>query len=244
MRVLQVEDDTIVARGNELLLKSIGSTIDTAETGEEALEILRSSKYDILIVDQQLPDMQGHDVVRQMRARRIETPVLMVTGHAAPAVKMRAFGVGVDDFVAKPVDNGELVARLRAIVRRNHGFSHRLLHAGPVVLDQDSRTMAVDGAEVRLTRKEFDLLELLLIRRGRVVAKGTVLDHLYGGLDEPSSRTVDVFLCYLRKKMARAGAPELIQTVPGVGYRIDADPAPGQPEGVLGDLGALAALAS
>ena len=96
MRVLQVEDDTIVARGNELLLKSIGSTIDTAETGEEALEILRSSKYDILIVDQQLPDMQGHDVVRQMRARRIETPVLMVTGHAAPAVKMRAFGVGVE----------------------------------------------------------------------------------------------------------------------------------------------------
>ena len=104
--------------------------------------------------------------------------------------------------------------------------------------------MAVDGAEVRLTRKEFDLLELLLIRRGRVVAKGTVLDHLYGGLDEPSSRTVDVFLCYLRKKMARAGAPELIQTVPGVGYRIDGDPAPGQQEGVLGDRGALAALAS
>jgi len=223
MRVLQVEDDAIVARGTELLLRSVGSIVDTAGTGAEALEILRMTEYDIMIVDLQLPDMQGHELVRQMRARRIETPVLMVTGFSAPAAKMAAFAVGVDDFVAKPVDNAELIARLRAIVRRNNGFSHRVLQAGPVRLDQDGRTLAIGGSPVRLTRKEFDLLELLLIRRGRVVTKGTVLDHLYGGLDEPTSRTVDVFLCYLRKKMAGAGAPDLIQTVAGVGYRIDAE---------------------
>jgi two-component system cell cycle response regulator CtrA len=210
-----------MARGTEMLFKSIGAIIEQAETGEEALEILRTSEYDIVIVDLHLPDMPGNELVTKIRARRIDTPVVILTGMPCMQAKVSAFGAGVDDFISKPVDNAELVARVRAIVRRNLGHSHHLLRSGNVVLDQDARQVTVAGEDVALTRKEFALLELIMLRRGRVVSKTTIMDHLYGGIDEPLSRTVDVFLCYLRKKLARAGAPDLIKTVLGVGFTLN-----------------------
>lgn len=241
MRILQVEDDSIVASGNALLLKSIGAAADTAETGAEALEILRSYEYDIIIVDLHLPDMSGDVLVQKIRARNIDTPVLMLTGFPALDSKIKAFGVGVDDFLAKPVANAELIARVRAIVRRTHGFSHRLLTAGKLVLDLDSGRTTVAGTEVRLTQKERSVLELLLLRRGRAVSKAVIMDHLYGSLDAPVSRTIDVFVCYLRKKLAQVGAADLIRTVAGTGYIIEApaavavmpdvDARPGRDEG-------------
>jgi len=222
MRILQVEDDPIVSSGNALLLKSIGAAADTAETGAEALEILRSYEYDILIIDLHLPDMTGDVLVQKIRARNIDTPVLMLAGFPELATKVKAFSVGVDDFLSKPVANAELIARVRAIVRRTHGFSHRLLTAGRLVLDLDSGRTSVAGEEVHLTQKERSVLELLLLRRGRAVSKTVILDHLYGSLDAPASRTVDVFVCYLRKKLAQAGAANLIRTLSGTGYIIDA----------------------
>jgi two-component system cell cycle response regulator CtrA len=220
MRVLQVEDDALTARGNEMVLKSINAVVDSAVSGGEALEILRACDYDILIVDLGLPDIPGEDLVRKLRTRGIETPVAILTGHDGMAAKMAAFAVGVDDFITKPVAPAELIARVRAIVRRNRGFCRNLLREGELELDQDRRQVTVSGRELKLTKKEYELLELLLLRRGRVVSRNVVLDHLYGGGEGPVSRTVEVFLCYLRRKLAAAGLPDLIRTVSGVGYTI------------------------
>ena len=220
MRVLQIEDDALAARGNELVFKSIAAVVDSAESGGEALEILRVSDYDILIVDLALPDISGRDLVQKMRARGIDTPVAMLTGYDDMTNKMEAFAVGVDDFIAKPVAPAELIARVRAIVRRNRGFSRNLLREGELLLDQDSRQVIASGQELKLTKKEYELLELLLLRRGRVVSRNIVLDHLYGAGDGPLSRTVEVFLCYLRRKLSAAGLPDLIRTVAGIGYTI------------------------
>lgn len=220
MRVLQVEDDEAAARGTELVFRSAGAIVESTETGAEALDYLRAGTYDIVIVDLRLPDMPGQEFVRKLRARGIDTPVAILSGHSSIQAKMAAFEVGADDFIAKPAEAAELVARVRAIVRRNLGFSRNILREGELELDQDRRLVTVGDTAVDLTRKEYELLELLLLRRGRVVSKSLVLDHLYGSADGPASRTVEVFLCHLRRKIDRAGMPGLIKTVTGIGYSI------------------------
>jgi two-component system cell cycle response regulator CtrA len=230
MRVLQLEDDAAAARCNAMALRSIGAVVDSVETCEEALEILRFGDYDILIVDLQIPDMPGHEFIRMLRARGIHTPIAVLTGHCGMAAKMAAFESGIDDFIAKPVAIAELIARIRAIIRRNCGFSQNVLREGELLLDQDTRqvTVAGRGLKLKLSRKEYALLELLMLRRGQVVSNSRVMDHLYGGPEEPHSRTVAVFLCHLRKKLAQAGITDIITTVAGVGLMIPrcADNAP------------------
>lgn len=218
MRVLLVEDDTIVARGVALALKAAAMIIDTADTGEEALELARLYDYDIVILDLMLPDMEGYEVVRRLRAARVETPVLILSGLTRPQAKVRGFGMGADDYITKPFDQQELVARIQAIVRRAKGFSQPTLSVGPLTLNLGSREVLVDGRAVHLTGKEYAVLELLTLRKGVVLTKEAFLNHLYGGMDEPEVKIIDVFICKLRKKLASAGAAELIGTVWGRGY--------------------------
>lgn len=223
MRVLHVEDDELAARGAAVMLRRNGFTVDSAWTGGEALEMVGLAPYDGMLLDLGLPDMIGTDVIRRMRRAGNETPVLMVTGTNGQSSRIAAFDVGADDYVIKPFDGAEVVARLRAIIRRSHGYSHRLLSARNIVLDQDRSEVSFEGRRIHLTRKEYAVLELLMLRRGRLVPKWHIIGHLYGGLDEPSSRTVEVFVCGLRKKIAGLGGPDCIRTVPGQGYTIDAD---------------------
>ncbi|MBU8538321.1 response regulator transcription factor CtrA [Falsiroseomonas tokyonensis] len=218
MRVLLVEDDTIVARGVTLALKAASMIVDTADTGEEALELARLYDFDIVVLDLMLPDMEGYEVVRRLRAARLETPVLILSGLTRPQAKVRGFGMGADDYITKPFDQQELVARIQAIVRRAKGFSQPTLSVGPLTLNLGSREVLVDGRAVHLTGKEYAVLELLTLRKGIVLTKEAFLNHLYGGMDEPEVKIIDVFICKLRKKLANAGAAELIGTVWGRGY--------------------------
>jgi two-component system cell cycle response regulator CtrA len=226
MRVLLVEDDTIVARGVSLALKAASMIVDTADTGEEALELARLYDYDIVVLDLMLPDMEGYEVVRRLRAARIETPVLILSGLTKPQAKIRGFGMGADDYITKPFDQHELVARIQAIVRRAKGFSQPTLTVGPLTLNLGSREVLVEGRNVHLTGKEYAVLELLTLRKGIVLTKEAFLNHLYGGMDEPEVKIIDVFICKLRKKLAQAGAADLIGTVWGRGYVLR-DPATG-----------------
>jgi two-component system cell cycle response regulator CtrA len=218
MRVLLVEDDLTAARGIAMMLKSGGIIVDTTDTGEEALELLRHYDYDVVVLDLMLPDMEGYEVVRRMRAARQETPVLILSGLSRPAAKVKGFAVGADDFITKPFDKAELVARMQAIVRRSKGYSQPTLRVGKLQLNLDSREVLVGGIPVHLTGKEYSILELLVLRKGMVLTKEAFLNHLYGGMDEPEMKIIDVFICKLRKKLAQAGEGSLIGTVWGRGY--------------------------
>lgn len=218
MRVLLVEDDHSAARGITLMLKGGGAVVDQVDLGEEALELVRHYDYDITILDLMLPDMEGYEVVRRMRAARIEVPVLILSGLSRPQAKIKGLGLGADDFITKPFDKGELLARIQAVVRRSKGFSQPTLRIGALHLNLDSRDVTVSGRQVHLTGKEYAILELLTLRKGMVLTKEAFLNHLYGGMDEPEMKIIDVFICKLRKKLAAAGAGNLIGTVWGRGY--------------------------
>jgi two-component system, cell cycle response regulator CtrA len=246
VRVLLVEDDRLAAVGTTLVLQASGAAVDAAETGEEALELLHHYEYDIVVLDVMLPDMQGYDVLRAMRARRITIPVLVLSGIGGAQPRIKALGLGADDFISKPVDGQELVARLHAIVRRAHGFSQQTLRLGELELNQDTRDVAVAGRKVELSSKEYGTLELLLLRQGKAVRKEAFLGHLYGGPNEPGVRIIDVFVCHLRKKLADAGMGDLIGTVTGFGYmiRTPRDEPPTQPDANHEHARALSAIAT
>ena len=218
MRILLVEDDLIAARAVSMMLKSISAVVDQTDTGEEAIELARHYDYDIVVLDLMLPDMEGYEVVRRLRAARIEIPVLILSGLSRPQAKVKGLSLGADDFISKPFDKAELLARIQAIVRRSKGFSHPSISVGPIKLLLDSREVTIGDREVHLTGKEYAILELLMLRKGIVLTKEMFLNHLYGGMDEPEAKIIDVFICKLRKKMAGYGADDLITTVWGRGY--------------------------
>ena len=220
MRVLLVEDDITAARGVALMLKSSGAVVNHVDTGEEALELARHYDYDIVILDLMLPDIEGFEVVRRLRSGRNDTPVMILSGLTRPAAKVKGLGLGADDFITKPFDRAELLARIQAIVRRSKGFSQSSLFVGPLRLNMDSREVTIDGRMVPLTGKEYSILELLVLRKGMVLTKEAFLNHLYGGMDEPEMKIIDVFVCKLRKKLAQAGADNMIGTIWGRGYMI------------------------
>lgn len=225
MRVLMIEADHSVIRAVMPFLKAGGAVVDHTETGEDAIEMVRHYDYDIVLLDLMLPDMEGYEVLRRLRSSRLDTPVLVMSGLTRPQAKVKAFTVGADDFISKPFDLQELQARMQAIVRRSKGYSQPTLRVGPVQLRLDSRDVAVNGEPVSLTGKEYAILELLMLRKGMVLTKEAFLNHLYGGMDEPEAKIIDVFVCKLRKKLAAAGAPNVIGTVWGRGYTVRDQPA-------------------
>lgn len=218
MRILLVEDDSAAARGIVATLRRANMQIDCCGTGEEALDLARVYDYDVAILDLVLPDMEGFDVVRKLRAARNRTPVAILSGLTRPQAKVRGLELGADDYIPKPFDPAELVARINAIVRRSRGFAEPMLAIGNVRLRPQSREVFVDEQPVPLTAREFAVLELLMLRKGIALGKETFLNHLYGGVDEPEIKIIDVFICKIRKKLAAAGADGIIQTVWGRGY--------------------------
>ncbi len=220
MRVLIAEDDGLANRSLAQLLRSHSVIVDQVDSGEEALELARHYDYDVVLLDLVLPDMEGYEVVRRMRSSRIDTPVIMQAAQVRPQARVKAFGMGADDFITKPYDHSEMFARMQAIVRRSKGYSQPTLRCGPLQLSLDSREVSVSGQPVHLTGKEYAILELLVLRKGMVLTKEVFLNHLYGGMDEPEMKIIDVFICKLRKKLAEAGAANVIGTVWGRGYMV------------------------
>jgi len=220
MRVLIAEDNGPANNALADLLRSNGVIVDQTQTGQEALDLVRHYDYDVVLLDLALPDMEGYEVVRRMRAARIDTPVVVQAPMVMPQARVRAFSIGADDFITKPYDHAELFARMQAIVRRTKGYSQPTLRCGTLQLSLDSREVEVSGQPVHLTGKEYAILELLVLRKGMVLTKEVFLNHLYGGMDEPEMKIIDVFICKLRKKLAEAGAPNVIGTVWGRGYMV------------------------
>jgi two-component system cell cycle response regulator CtrA len=228
MRVLLVEDDSATAASIELMLRSEGFICDTTDLGEDGLEIGKLYDYDIIILDLMLPDIDGYEVLRRLRAARVRTPILILSGLGELDHKIKGLGFGADDFLTKPFDRRELIARIQAIVRRAKGHSESVIRTGKLLVNLDSRVVEVDGQPLHLTGKEYGILELLSLRKGTTLTKEMFLNHLYGGMDEPELKIIDVFVCKLRKKLAVATNGEnYIETVWGRGYVLR-DPAPAE----------------
>jgi two-component system cell cycle response regulator CtrA len=219
MRVLLVEDDAATARSVSVMLNALNYVVDVADSGEDGVQIGRLYDYDVIILDLMLPDMDGYDVLRRFRSAGVNTPILILSGLLDTDNKIKGFGFGADDYLTKPFDKGELAARIKAIVRRSKGHSDSVIHAGRLAVDLETKTANIDGAQVPLTTKEYAILELLALRKGQTLTKANFLNHLYGGVDEPDLKIVDVFVCKLRKKLEKgSGGETFIETVWGRGY--------------------------
>ncbi|MCH7542223.1 MAG: response regulator transcription factor [Proteobacteria bacterium] len=219
MRVLLVEDDTSTAKSIELMLKSEGFVVDATDLGEDGLEIGKLYDYDIIILDLMLPDIDGFEVLRRLRAARVATPVLILSGLSETDQKIKGLSSGADDYLTKPFDKRELIARIHAVVRRSKGHSESVIRTGKLSVNLDTSTVEVDGQPLHLTGKEYGILQLLSLRKGTTLTKEMFLNHLYGGMDEPELKIIDVFICKLRKKLAAATEGEnYIETVWGRGY--------------------------
>ncbi len=226
MRVLLVEDDTSTAKSIEMMLRSDGYVIDVTDLGEDGLEIGKLYDYDIILLDLMLPDIDGYEVLRRLRSARVHTPVLILSGLTELDNKVKGLGFGADDYLTKPFHKRELIARIHAIVRRSKGHSDSIIRTGKLSVNLDARTVEVDKQPLHLTRKEYEILELLSLRKGTTLTKEMFLNHLYGGMDEPEIKIIDVFVCKLRKKLAAAtGGMNNIETVWGRGYVLR-DPPP------------------
>ena len=219
MRVLLIEDDSATAQSIELMLKSERFNVYTTDYGEEGIDLGKLFDYDIILLDINLPDMSGYEVLRTLRVSKIETPILILSGLGNVEDKVRGLGFGADDYLTKPFHKDELVARITAIVRRCRGHAENVIRTGELAVDLETKTVDVDGQRVHLTGKEYQMLELLSLRKGTTLTKDMFLNHLYGGRDEPELKIIDVFICKLRKKLTAAtGGRNYIETVWGRGY--------------------------
>ncbi|NBD29490.1 MAG: response regulator [Alphaproteobacteria bacterium] len=219
MRVLLVEDDPTTAKSIELMLGHANLNVYTTDLGEEGIDLAKLYDYDLIVLDIGLPDMSGHDVLRQLRLARVETPILILSGDDGTEAKLKGFGFGADDYLTKPFQREELIARIHAIIRRSKGHAQSIIRTGNVSVNLDAKTVEVAGQPVHLTGKEYQMLELLSLRKGTTLTKEMFLNHLYGGMDEPELKIIDVFICKLRKKLSEAtGGDSYIETVWGRGY--------------------------
>ena len=230
MRVLLVEDDPATSKRIELMLTHANLNVYATDLGEEGIDLAKLYDYDLILLDLNLPDMNGHEVLRQLRLARVDTPILILTGATDTENKIKGFGFGADDYLTKPFHREELVARIHAIIRRSKGHSQSVITTGTIAVNLDAKTVSADNKPVHLTGKEYQMLELLSLRKGTTLTKEMFLNHLYGGMDEPELKIIDVFICKLRKKLSQAtGGDNFIETVWGRGYVLR-DPQPEEPE--------------
>jgi two-component system cell cycle response regulator CtrA len=219
MRVLLIEDDPSTAQSIELMLKNANLNVYTTDLGEEGIDLARFYDYDLILLDLNLPDMTGYDVLKKLRVLKVNTPILILSGLDEAENKIKGFGFDADDYLTKPFNREELVARIHAIVRRSKGHAQSIIATGKISVNVDAKTVEVGEKPVHLTGKEYQMLELLSLRKGTTLTKEMFLNHLYGGMDEPELKIIDVFICKLRKKLSVAtGGDNYIETVWGRGY--------------------------
>jgi two-component system cell cycle response regulator CtrA len=230
MRVLLVEDERAMSQSIELMLKSEGFTVYATGLGEEAVDLANIYDYDLILLDLNLPDMSGSEVLHTLRAGKVNTPIMILSGINGIETKVICLGGGADEYMTKPFHKEELLARIHAVIRRSQGHAQTLIKTGDITVNLDAKTVEVNGARVPLTGKEYQMLELLSLRKGATLTKEMFLNHLYSGRDEPELKIIDVFICKLRKKLAAAAnGKHHIETVWGRGYVLR------DPERLIGD---------
>jgi len=220
MRILVVEDEHRVASFVMRALKENGYEVDLAETGEKAIHLATQNSYDSILLDLRLPGLDGIQVCRELRGTRVDTPILMLTARTLVEQRVEGLDAGADDYLTKPFAVKELLARLRALVRRRINGSGRVLRYADVELDRHQRSVTRAGRRVSLTAKEFALLEFLLSRAPDVVPRNEIIEHVWDMQFDPGTNLVEVYINRLRQKISTASDPKIIQTVHGVGYRL------------------------
>jgi two-component system cell cycle response regulator CtrA len=220
MRVLLIESDLSAERLISLMLRIEGLNLAIAADGEWGADLARRDDFDVILLAWELADMLGAQVLRDIRAAGVKTPVIVLALAAGIAEKVKALTAGADDYLVKPFHRDELVARIRAVVRRAKGHAVSALTIGDITVNIDRKLVDVRGLPVRLTGKEYQMLEIMALRRGSTITKEMFLNHLYGGRDEPELKIIDVFICNLRKKLRAAGARTEIETSWGRGYAL------------------------
>lgn len=223
MRILIVEDDKKVGGFLEKGLREEQYAVDVCRNGTDALHLAQINPYDVIILDIMLPGMDGFTVCREMRQRGIITPILMLTAKDEIADKVAGLSEGADDYLTKPFSFDELLARIRALLRRSQDYKTKVLKAGDLELDPLKRIVTRAGKKIDLTGKEYALLEYLLRNRGRTVTPSMILEHVWDMNYMGSSNIVNVYINHLRNKIDKDFKIKLIQTVRGHGFRIDED---------------------
>ena len=223
MNILLVEDDPIVADALSITLEEAGYFTVIASNIHEALEELNINDFDGVLLDLKLPDGDDTRVARLVRAKKERQliPILVVSGNNSVDDRIMALGAGADGYLSKPFDRHELLAHLEAIIRRANGHSSLVISVGNLEIDLHRKIVSVDSKPVNLTRKEYEIVNLLGVRKGAVLSKTSFINHLYGGSGEPESKIVDVFVCKLRQKLTKAGLEgAAIETVWGQGHKL------------------------
>ena len=218
MKILLVEDEEMLNSITAKYLRAEDMVVDTCLNGEEALETLSHSTYDVVVMDMMMPVMDGITALKKIREREITTPILLLTAKDTVQDKVNGLNAGADDYLAKPFEFEELIARIYALGRRSAGAVSNYLVVGPVTINVASRTVKVNGVDVTLTQKEFNLLYFLASNENVVVSRQQILDYVWDYDYAPASNLIDVYIKDLRKKIDASSDDKLIQTVRGVGY--------------------------
>ena len=220
MRVLLIEDDSAVARSIELMLKSAGFNIYTTDLGEEGVDLGKVYEYDMIILDLSLPDISGYEVLKQLRMGRVNTPVMILSGNPDIEAKVKTLGYGADDYLTKPFNKDELIARITAIVRRSKGHAESVIRTGEIVVNLDAKTVDVEGEPVHLTPIEFKLLYTLMSKPGMALSRTELFQEVWGYDFIGATNLVEVTVRRLREKVeAEPSNPDHILTVRGAGYK-------------------------
>ena len=221
MRLLVVEDDAKLARALERGLQREGYAVDLADTGDDALSQATTNDYDAVVLDVMLPGIDGFAVCKEMRSSERWAPVLMLTARDQIGDRIRGLDAGADDYLVKPFDFGELLARLRALIRRGPTERPPVLEVGDLRIDPAARIVTRNGREIELTVREFALLHFLAQRAGSVVSREELLEHVWDNAEEGSTNVVDVYVGYLRNKVEKPFKGKIIRTVRGIGFMLE-----------------------
>jgi two-component system, cell cycle response regulator CtrA len=236
MHILLIEDDPVVAESLGLMLRAENFHVHVASSGEEGIEIACRGEHDLLLLDLKLPDISGYEVLRDLRQSRIEVPVLILSGMADITAKVRSFGFGADDYLTKPFHKDELVARIHAVARRARPQQEPTIRCGDLVVNQARKMAEIRGHDVPLTSREYQLLELLAVRQGSTLKQELILSQMYGGMDEPEQKIIDVYVCKLRKKLGDASGGQGLHR-DRLGPGVHAEESEGRTHSSLGALG-------
>ena len=222
MRILIVEDEKYLAEALSQLLTQQNYTVDTFNDGEEGLDNALTGIYDAIVLDVMLPKINGFDIVKTLRQEKVYTPVILLTAKSDIKDRIRGLDMGADDYLPKPFDTGELLARLRALTRRGNEVivNNNELKIGDITLDTSTMQLSGTQRETALTKKEFELLEYLIINKSMVISKEQIIEKLWGFESEAEGNYVEVYISFLRKKLAFVSKDVTIATIRGIGYKI------------------------
>jgi DNA-binding response OmpR family regulator len=220
MKILIIEDEKVLALLMKKGLEESSFTVDVSHDGEEGMHLAETYPYDAVLLDLMLPHIDGLDILQFLRTRNIDVPVLIITARGEVGERIKGLEIGADDYIAKPFEFGELLARLRSVIRRSKGASSPMVRVDDLAIDTCARTVARAGRDITLSAREFDLLEYLALHCGKVISRTELIDHIYPTDSEWDSNVIDVFVNHLRNKIDKGFSRPLIHTKRGAGYML------------------------